>query len=105
MRGAGVQGCSVHRLACFLLPLPPSCFLIMMMNVWLSSFSGTMPVAGGYSRQRAALAQLAPSRVSTCTCNNADSLGLKLVFKSSFDKANRTSAASFRGPGMEEGLR
>ncbi|KAI7837884.1 hypothetical protein COHA_008371 [Chlorella ohadii] len=34
-----------------------------------------------------------------------DSLGLKLVFKSSFDKANRTSAASFRGPGMEEGLR
>jgi hypothetical protein len=35
----------------------------------------------------------------------ADSLGIKLVFKSSFDKANRTSAASFRGPGMEEGLR
>ncbi|KAL4427331.1 hypothetical protein ABPG77_003240 [Micractinium sp. CCAP 211/92] len=34
-----------------------------------------------------------------------DSLGVKLVFKSSFDKANRTSAASFRGPGMEEGLR
>ncbi|PSC67650.1 2-dehydro-3-deoxyphosphooctonate aldolase [Micractinium conductrix] len=34
-----------------------------------------------------------------------DSLGLKLVFKSSFDKANRTSASSFRGPGMEEGLR
>ena len=35
----------------------------------------------------------------------ADSLGVKLVFKSSFDKANRTNAASFRGPGMEEGLR
>mmetsp|Transcript_12547 Transcript_12547/g.37689 ORF Transcript_12547/g.37689 Transcript_12547/m.37689 type:complete len:305 (+) Transcript_12547:190-1104(+) len=34
-----------------------------------------------------------------------DSLGVKLVFKSSFDKANRTSAASFRGPGMAEGLR
>jgi 2-dehydro-3-deoxyphosphooctonate aldolase (KDO 8-P synthase) len=34
-----------------------------------------------------------------------DELGLKLVFKSSFDKANRTSAASFRGPGMEEGLK
>ncbi|KAK9808891.1 hypothetical protein WJX72_005891 [[Myrmecia] bisecta] len=34
-----------------------------------------------------------------------DSLGIKLVFKSSFDKANRTSAASFRGPGLEEGLR
>lgn len=30
--------------------------------------------------------------------------GLALVYKSSFDKANRTSAASFRGPGLEEGL-
>lgn len=38
-------------------------------------------------------------------CMAVDSLGLKLVFKSSFDKANRTSAASFRGPGMDEGLR
>ena len=28
-----------------------------------------------------------------------------LVFKSSFDKANRTSGTSFRGPGMEEGLK
>jgi 2-dehydro-3-deoxyphosphooctonate aldolase (KDO 8-P synthase) len=27
------------------------------------------------------------------------------VFKASFDKANRTSARSFRGPGLEEGLR
>ena len=34
-----------------------------------------------------------------------DKLGLLLVFKSSFDKANRTSATSFRGPGLEEGLR
>lgn len=34
-----------------------------------------------------------------------DSLGIKLVFKSSFDKANRTNISSFRGPGMEEGLR
>jgi 2-dehydro-3-deoxyphosphooctonate aldolase (KDO 8-P synthase) len=29
---------------------------------------------------------------------------LQLVFKSSFDKANRTSIKSFRGPGLEEGL-
>ena len=34
-----------------------------------------------------------------------DPLGIEYVFKSSFDKANRTSAASFRGPGMEAGLR
>ncbi|PPS12688.1 hypothetical protein GOBAR_AA07955 [Gossypium barbadense] len=32
-------------------------------------------------------------------------LGLPLVFKSSFDKANRTSSKSFRGPGMAEGLK
>ncbi len=30
--------------------------------------------------------------------------GFQLVFKASFDKANRTSAMSFRGPGVEEGL-
>ncbi len=35
----------------------------------------------------------------------AGRVGLPLVFKSSFDKANRTSIASFRGPGLEEGLR
>ena len=28
-----------------------------------------------------------------------------LIFKASFDKANRTSVESFRGPGLEEGLR
>ncbi len=32
-------------------------------------------------------------------------LGVNFIFKSSFDKANRTSISSFRGPGMEEGLR
>ena len=34
-----------------------------------------------------------------------DRLGILLFFKSSFDKANRSSDKSFRGPGMEEGLR
>ena len=32
-------------------------------------------------------------------------LGISFIYKSSFDKANRSSADSFRGPGMEEGLR
>ena len=32
-------------------------------------------------------------------------LGINFIFKSSFDKANRTSLGSFRGPGIEEGLR
>ena len=32
------------------------------------------------------------------------SLGVPFIFKSSFDKANRSSGTSFRGPGMEKGL-
>ena len=32
-------------------------------------------------------------------------LGIPFIYKSSFDKANRSSISSFRGPGMEEGLR
>jgi 2-dehydro-3-deoxyphosphooctonate aldolase (KDO 8-P synthase) len=35
-------------------------------------------------------------------CNK---LGLPFLFKSSYDKANRTSIASFRGPGIDRGLR
>lgn len=32
-------------------------------------------------------------------------VGIQLVFKASYDKANRTSVTSYRGPGMKEGLR
>ena len=32
-------------------------------------------------------------------------LGVEIIFKASFDKANRTSISSFRGPGLEKGLR
>ncbi len=35
----------------------------------------------------------------------AAELGMPFIYKSSFDKANRSSHESFRGPGMEEGLR
>ena len=35
----------------------------------------------------------------------AQGLGAPLLFKSSFDKANRTSLGSFRGPGLDQGLR
>ncbi|MBI1815346.1 MAG: 3-deoxy-8-phosphooctulonate synthase [Deltaproteobacteria bacterium] len=34
-----------------------------------------------------------------------DKLGMPFVFKSSFDKANRTSLSSYRGPGLHEGLK
>ena len=32
------------------------------------------------------------------------SLGISLIFKSSYDKANRSSGTTFRGPGMQKGL-
>jgi len=35
----------------------------------------------------------------------ADRLGILLIYKSSFDKANRSAGSSFRGVGLEEGLR
>ena len=35
----------------------------------------------------------------------SDKLGLNLIFKSSFDKANRSSGSSYRGPGFESGLK
>jgi 2-dehydro-3-deoxyphosphooctonate aldolase (KDO 8-P synthase) len=44
--------------------------------------------------------QVAASLKKTCA-----SLGVFYVFKASFDKANRTSAKSFRGPGIENGLK
>jgi 3-deoxy-8-phosphooctulonate synthase len=34
-----------------------------------------------------------------------DELGIRYIFKASFDKANRTSGKSYRGPGMDEGLK
>jgi 2-dehydro-3-deoxyphosphooctonate aldolase (KDO 8-P synthase) len=34
-----------------------------------------------------------------------DRLGVPFIYKSSFDKANRSSGSSFRGPGVDEGLR
>ena len=35
----------------------------------------------------------------------SDDVGIPIIFKSSFDKANRTSIKSFRGPGTQEGMR
>ena len=34
----------------------------------------------------------------------AQQLNIPFIYKSSFDKANRSSGASFRGPGLEQGL-
>lgn len=43
--------------------------------------------------------------VSSALKEITDQLGIPFIYKSSFDKANRSSHASFRGPGLEEGLR
>src|SRR6266852_4574405 len=44
--------------------------------------------------------QIAAALLKTC-----ERLGVRYIFKASFDKANRTSAQSFRGPGVAAGLR
>src|SRR3954467_9501765 len=44
--------------------------------------------------------KIAHRLVETC-----EALGVPLIFKASFDKANRTSKSSYRGPGMDAGLK
>ncbi|MDY3558342.1 3-deoxy-8-phosphooctulonate synthase [Gemmata sp. JC673] len=44
-------------------------------------------------------------RIAETLKSYVDRLGLQLVFKASFDKANRSSGKSFRGPGLQEGLK
>ncbi len=48
--------------------------------------------------------ELALSTATTLR-NITTKLGMPFIYKSSFDKANRSSGSSFRGPGLEEGLR
>src|SRR5438034_377168 len=58
------------------------------------------------SRQgRATRASLPPSPAAAAVRSRAGRLRLPLVFKASFDKANRSSGTSFRGVGLGEGLR
>lgn len=44
-------------------------------------------------------------RIAEKLVNLSQKLGFPLIFKASYDKANRTSVDSYRGPGMDEGLR
>lgn len=44
-------------------------------------------------------------RIAKAMKDITDELGIEYYFKASFDKANRTSLKSFRGPGIEEGMR
>ena len=44
-------------------------------------------------------------KMAECITGVVKALGMPFIFKASYDKANRTSLKSFRGPGMKEGLR
>ena len=44
-------------------------------------------------------------KVAETFCSITERLGIPYIFKASFDKANRSSIDSFRGPGLEKGLR
>jgi 2-dehydro-3-deoxyphosphooctonate aldolase (KDO 8-P synthase) len=44
-------------------------------------------------------------KLAEAICGVAKALRLPLIFKASYDKANRTSLKSYRGPGLKEGLR
>ena len=59
------------------------------------------PIAGPCVIESEAMALETSSALKEMT----DRLGIPFIYKSSFDKANRSSGDSFRGPGMEEGLR
>ncbi|HEY5161915.1 MAG TPA: 3-deoxy-8-phosphooctulonate synthase [Terriglobales bacterium] len=44
-------------------------------------------------------------KMAECISGVCKAMGVSYIFKASYDKANRTSLASFRGPGLKEGLR
>ena len=58
-------------------------------------------IAGPCVIESEALALLVAERLRAI----ADRLGILVIYKSSFDKANRSAGSSFRGPGLDEGLR
>jgi len=43
-------------------------------------------------------------RLAEKLCSMTKQAGIALIFKASYDKANRTSLQSFRGPGLRKGL-
>jgi 2-dehydro-3-deoxyphosphooctonate aldolase (KDO 8-P synthase) len=72
-------------------------------NLWkqYTSRRGLFVIAGPCVIESVSLClRVAESLLKTCS-----KLGIPYTFKASFDKANRTSARSFRGPGLEAGLK
>jgi len=61
-----------------------------------------MVLVGGMNVLESEELAMEVARVFVETCRE---LGIPYIFKGSFDKANRSSITSFRGPGLKEGLR
>ncbi len=61
---------------------------------------GSVFIAGPCVIESAALLDTVAQRLVEIN----QTLGIDIIFKASFDKANRTALASFRGPGLEKGL-
>ncbi len=71
---------------------------------------GSVPVGGGAPLALIAGLNVIESEEATlevarCVRDIAERHDLPLIFKASFDKANRSSVNSYRGPGLDEGLR
>ncbi len=83
---------------------PITHFLVMNMNLCGLEITGQSPlflIAGPCVIESAQLCEdVAGEMKELC-----DSLGILYIYKSSFDKANRSSHESFRGPGIAEGLK
>ena len=73
-----------------------------IINAGSVSFGGdALPIIAGPCVIESREHTLAMADAIANVCSKTD---VPLVFKSSFDKANRTSGDSFRGPGLDEGL-
>lgn len=70
-------------------------------SLYTKSTSGPFVIVGPCALENLDVAL----RVGAELARVADKLQLTAIFKSSFDKANRTSITSFRGPGLDQGLR
>ena len=70
-------------------------------NVWIGGKRPFVLIAGPCVIESESAALETASRLKRITAD----LGIPFIFKSSFDKANRSSVNSFRGPGLTEGLR
>ena len=70
-------------------------------NIKISNESPLLLIAGPCVIESKTLAEEVAGNLKEIT----DRLSVPFIYKSSFDKANRTSLKSYRGPGIDEGLK